>query len=521
MTLVVPFEDIFKEETKLLAKHESWERVELGQVCEVLNGFAFKSTLFNKSQGVPVVRIRDLMRGRTETFYKGDYPKEYVVENGDLLVGMDGNFGCYEWSGGEALLNQRVCKLIPSENYLDRKFLLFGINGYLKAIQEATSSVTVGHLSSRDIQRIPFPFPSLNEQRRIVAKLEKLLSRVDAAQARLTAIPRILKRFRQSVLAAACSGRLTADWRETNTDVESAANFLKRIQANRRALWEKVELRKIKARGLLPKDDKWKERYKEPNEPEDNEQNGLPPLWKWERLDTVLAYIEGGKSFGCTERPPLDNEVGVLKVSAVTWGEFDESESKTCNDSKLINPDIQVRVGDFLFSRANTIELVGACVIVKQISSNLMLSDKTLRLHIAGILQEYVLYSLRTSFGRAEIERLATGNQNSMRNIGQDRIRDILVPVPPLAEQQEIVRRVEALFKTADALEARYRTAKAHVDKLAQSILAKAFRGELVPQDPSDEPASVLLERIRAKNDSKDFNPTGKRKRRKASVAAS
>ena len=89
-------------------------------------------------------------------------------------------------------------------------------------------------------------------------------------------------------------------------------------------------------------------------------------------MDTVLAYIEAGKSFGCTERPPLDNEVGVLKVSAVTWGEFDESESKTCNDRKLINPDIQVKVGDFLLSRANTIELVGACVIVKKISSNIM-----------------------------------------------------------------------------------------------------------------------------------------------------
>src|SRR2546425_2055158 len=120
MSLVVPLENIFKDETKLLAKHESWERVKLGEVCEVLNGFAFKSTLFNKSEGFPIIRIRDLARGRTETFYNGDYPREYVVKNGDLLVGMDGNFGCYEWNGGEALLNQRMCKLIPGENYLDR-----------------------------------------------------------------------------------------------------------------------------------------------------------------------------------------------------------------------------------------------------------------------------------------------------------------------------------------------------------------------------------------------------------------
>jgi type I restriction enzyme S subunit len=171
MSLVVPFEEIFQDKTNLLANHESWERVELGETCNILNGFALKSTLFNSSEGFPVIRIRDLSRNSTNTFYKGSFPEEYVIENGDLLIGMDGIFRCYEWTGGRAVLNQRVCKIVANEEYLLNKFLLFGLNGYLKAIEDATSSVTVGHLSSRDILKIPFPLPPLNEQRRIVPKL--------------------------------------------------------------------------------------------------------------------------------------------------------------------------------------------------------------------------------------------------------------------------------------------------------------------------------------------------------------
>ncbi len=161
MSLVVPFEEIFANETGLLAKHESWDRIELGDACKILNGFPFKSSLFNKSEGFPVIRIRDIATSLTKTFYAGDFPLEYVVTKGDLLIGMDGNFRCFEWLGSDAGLNQRVCKITADEKILHRQFLLYGLNGYLKAIQDVTSSVTVGHLSSRDVQRISFPIPPL------------------------------------------------------------------------------------------------------------------------------------------------------------------------------------------------------------------------------------------------------------------------------------------------------------------------------------------------------------------------
>ncbi len=154
----------------------------------------------------------------------------------------------------------------------------------------------------------------------------------------------------------------------------------------------------------------------------------LPKGWKdtvkgWK--DTVLGeyiiHIGAGKSVRCEERPPNNNDVGIVKVSSVTWGFFDEEESKTCFSNDLLNENYLIKQGDFLFSRANTIELIGACVIVKSISKTLMLSDKILRFTISDQLsKDYTLHYLRSRKGRKEIERLSTVNQHSMRNIGRN-----------------------------------------------------------------------------------------------------
>src|SRR5262249_457488 len=152
----------------------------------------------------------------------------------------------------------------------------------------------------------------------------------------------------------------------------------------------------------------------------------LPEGWRWTTLDVFLAGIIAGKSFKCEERPPEGEEYGVVKVSSVTWGVFDEQESKTCMKGSPWVEGYRIRSGDFLFSRANSIELVGACLIVDRVSRALMLSDKILRFELAlPDCAQWILSALRSQWGRWEIERLSTGNQESMRNIGQDRIRAI------------------------------------------------------------------------------------------------
>ena len=199
------------------------------------------------------------------------------------------------------------------------------------------------------------------------------------------------------------------------------------------------------------------------------------------KLGDYIDHIGAGKSYKCDERPPTQNEIGIVKVSSVTWGFFDDRESKTCYSLDLLNKDFLINKGDFLFSRANTIELIGACVIVNKIEKRLMLSDKILRFTFSKeILKEYALHYLRSRKGRHEIERLSTGNQDSMRNIGQARIKEIEIPVPPVEEQHLIVQEIESRLSVCDKVEETITTSLAQAETLRQSILKKAFEGRLV-----------------------------------------
>ena len=151
-----------------------------------------------------------------------------------------------------------------------------------------------------------------------------------------------------------------------------------------------------------------------------------------------------------------------------------------------------------MISRANTLELVGAVVLVENAPANLYLSDKVLRLEAPDEHKRWLMWFLRSPQGRAAIESRATGNQLSMRNLGQEALRAVEVPWPVADMREHLVRRIETAFAEIDRLVAEAAAARRLLDRLDEAILAKAFRGELVPQDPADEPASVLLERIRA-----------------------
>ncbi len=196
-------------------------------------------------------------------------------------------------------------------------------------------------------------------------------------------------------------------------------------------------------------------------------------------LGDYIKNIESGKSFKCVETPPQKKEFGIIKVSSVTWGKFNENESKTCKPEQFLESK-RVCKGDFLFGRANTLQLIGACVIVDDIEKNLMLSDKILRIHfLSTIKKEYVLFFLKSIMGKKQIQDLSTGNQESMRNIGQDRIRKIQIPVPSLKEQEKIVQDIKFKLSACENIEKTVNEALIQVDAMRQSILKKAFEGSL------------------------------------------
>lgn len=430
-----------------------------------------------------------------------------LTSGATIIIGRKG-------SVGEVNFNPKSCWAIDTTYFIDEfpcdippKYWSLYFCSVLKSIQRDKSSAIPG-ISREDIYKIDVPLPPLNEQRRIVAKLEKLLAKVDTCKERLDKIPGILKRFRQSVLSAACSGRLTADWRENNPDVESAEELLKRIQDERRATWEKTQLIKMISKGEEPKNDKWKTKYKELNIPNVGNLSELPQNWSYTFIEPLLSITRRGMKTGPfgsllkKHEHQLDGVpvLGIENIAALKFVAGNKIYVTKEKANELLEYNAQP--GDILISRSGTVGEV--CVVPEgigeaRISTNLVRIALTLN----GMLPFFFCMLFNGSpFVLSQVSDLCKGSTRDFLN--QDILSSIIFSLPPLLEQQEIVRRVETLFKTADQIEQRYQKARTYIDQLTQSILAKAFRGELVPQDPNDEPASVLLERIRAEREKRE-----------------
>ena len=230
-------------------------------------------------------------------------------------------------------------------------------------------------------------------------------------------------------------------------------------------------------------------------------------------LGSLLAAIEAGKNMRCEERQPRAGENGIVKISAVTWGRFDPAAIKTAPNDVVLDPRSRIANGDFLMSRANTLELVGAPVIAQDVPVNTFLSDKVLRLRFGEPVDRWVLWFLRSPAGRREIEARSSGNQLSMRNIGQGALRDIPVPMPAADVRAQTIAAIEGGEERVTVANHDATRSVALLDRLEQSILARAFRGELVHQD-ADEVSDVVAQ-VAADQDA----PTTRRRKIRAVAA--
>lgn len=205
----------------------------------------------------------------------------------------------------------------------------------------------------------------------------------------------------------------------------------------------------------------------------------LPAGWSYARLGQLLHSIEAGLNVKCEERAPAENEAGLVKISAVTWGVFDEHQSKTLPFAMQPDERNRIRKGDLLISRANTIELVGACVIVDQVQRRLYLSDKVLRLLVHEPSKRWINYALKTPQIRKAIQSSSTGNQLSMRNIPQDKLRALEIPLAPEPEQQRITDQLDTLLARIQACNDRFDAIPALLKRFRQTVYMAATSGRL------------------------------------------
>jgi len=450
----------------------------------LLNGHAFKKSQWS-TKGLPIVRIQNLKSPEANfNHFDGLLPDKYRARTGDLLFAWSGtpgtSFGAHIWTGGDAWINQHIFRVDYPADLFTAKFLRLALNRNLQDyIEEAQGGVGLAHITKSKLDDSRLAVPPLPEQRRLVGRIENIEVRRYSAASHLERARFAIARFRQAILAAAYSGRLSAGWREVNSvTADSLANALASSASH----------------------------SKKPIAQPDTDFSGeIPADWRLVSLDLLIKRIEAGRSFKAEGRPARSDEWGVIKVSAMSWGRFLEEENKAVLSHREVNPAYEIRAGDLLISRANTAELVGATVLVGGTRSKLLLSDKSLRLvPRPGVDKAWLNYALRSSFVRAQFAERATGTSDSMRNLSQDKILSTALPLPSTTEQVVIARRAETLLELADAIEARIEDAARRVEISKHATLIKAFRGALVPTEADRsvregrdyEPTAVLLQRL-------------------------
>src|ERR1019366_4759981 len=280
----------------------------------------------------------------------------------------------------------------------------------------------------------------------------------------------------RAVLAAACSGRLTADWRERQDELEEGSAFLERILCERQRLWESEQLRALRMGGQIPSDSKWLLRYKPPEPAAADELSQLPEGWLWASVESLSTKVVDG-----VHKTPtyVDRGVPFVTVRNLTAGRgisFDELNYITEEDHTKFIERANPENGDILVSKDGTLGVIRA-----------IRTDRTFSIFVSVALIKLVSKQMtdymEIALSSPQVQRQMVGTGSGLQHIHLRDLRSDCVPLPSLQEQQEIVRRVCALFTLADAIEQRVAVATRRADKLTQSILAKAFRGELVPTE--------------------------------------
>jgi type I restriction enzyme S subunit len=339
-------------------------------------------------------------------------------------------------------------------------------------------------------------FAPLNEQRCIVAKIEELFSDLDAGVAALKRAKANLKRYRASVLKAAVEGKLTEQWRAKHPATEPASALLARILQERRLKWEADQLAKFAAAKKEPPKN-WRDKYVEPTPLDTTGLPELPEGWCWATLDQLLNYLRNGYFQSPTG---ADSGTPILRINAVRPLKVDLAESRFLNEIEGSVDDHFIENGDLLFTRYNgSVDLLGVAGMVRGCTEKVLHPDKLIRVKL--ILGEPLPSFIEVAANIGESRKHMVGRARTtagQKGVSGPDVREMPIPLPPLAEQACINTEVATKLSQIDAAEAQIAHGLLRAARLRQSIFKRAFEGKLVPQDPKDEPASALLERLRA-----------------------
>ena len=429
-----------------------------------------------------------------------------VMLAGSILFSSRAPIGYVAISSERLATNQGFKNLVPTEGVFN-EYVYYYLKGSKDLAEKHASGTTFLELSGRAFGLLPFPLPPINEQYRIVAKIEELFSELDKGIESLKTAREQLKVYRQAVLKHAFEGKLTEQWREENKHkLETPEQLLARIKKERDKRHQQQHEGWNTAVKTWETEGKKEKKPSKPKQPNilapisPDEFKSLPELpsgWQYTRL----CYLIDEPKYGTSKKCGYDTKgTGVLRIPNVVHGVIDASDLKFAQFEDDEMDIYNLKQGDILIIRSNgSLSIVGKCALISEAEEGYLYAGYLIRLrpNQALTLPEFLISILSSHFLRMQIEKKAKST-SGVNNINSVEIQQLVVPICSIAEQREAMNHLTGILASTETTEIEIEQQLVRSEALRQSILKHAFSGQLVEQDPNDEPASVLLEKIRA-----------------------
>ncbi|MEW8356125.1 MAG: restriction endonuclease subunit S [Candidatus Thiodiazotropha sp.] len=476
----------------VVEKLDNWINVPLEQLAIDPKTIAYgvlKPGEFDPT-GAPLIRIKDLKNDQIDTeelhYITKKLHNEFKrtrLEGGEVLVSIQGTIGRVaivpEILKG-ANISRTLAVIRPAKQEF-AKWILYFLKSpqAIKQMGEVVTGSTRDSWNLRDLRKLDVPLAPPEQQKRIVAKIEELFSHIDAGIEALKKAKQLLKQYRQSVLKAAVTGELTKEWREANKDkLEPASQLLERILKERRQKWEEQQIEQFKAKGKMPKDDKWKEKYVEPELYNKKPSFEIPTEWTWVYLGQMGEVI-GGLTKN-KKREQFELQLPYLRVANVYANELrlDDITMIGVQESELER--LLLEKGDLLVVEGNgSPEQIGRLAIWDGSIDPCVHQNHLIKVRLQEKASgNYLMYWLSSLGGRDAILKVASST-SGLYTLSISKVSGLPIPLPPIEEQVEIHNIVSLKLSSIEHLENEIDVQLLKAERNKQSVLASAFSGNI------------------------------------------
>lgn len=487
------------EEEKPFELPEGWEWVRIADLMEVINGRAYKKHEMLQ-EGTPLLRVGNLFTSNEWYYSDLQLDENKYIDNGDLIYAWSASFGPFIWMGEKVIYHYHIWKLdLFSEKYSDKYFIHDFLLSITDKIKSQGNGIAMLHMTKERMEQQLIALPPLDEQKNIVKKIRELTDLCDQLEQHsltsLDAHQQLVETLLSTLTESQNAEELAENWARISEHFDTLFTTEASVDALKQTILQLAVMGKLvpqdpndepasellkrieQEKALLVKDGKIKKQKPLPPISDEDKPFELPKGWEWCRLGDLALKSEAGWSPQCENEPRSGNQWGVLKISAVTWGEYQPQENKALPAHLLPKQEYEVKENDFLISRANTSELVARSVVVpKNPPTNLMLSDKIIRFEFSTLVSpNYINLVNNSVFSRKYYKEVAGGTSSSMKNVSRNQVSELIIALPCYKEQLNIAEILTEYMKLCENLKSRIQSAQQTQLHLADALTDAAI----------------------------------------------